>query len=121
MISALRAVRERNRRRKERSPYAARSVIKLSIESSERFAFRGNRDMGCQDGTRSVRLRNFLFAGLVFGVCQRRESEEISASISVRWKPDRIFAYHRTIGGVGHLRSDWIRKDGTRFLASSSQ
>jgi hypothetical protein len=43
--SALRAVRERNRRRKKRSTSPARSVIKLSRESSQRFAFGRNRDM----------------------------------------------------------------------------
>ena len=37
--SALRAVCERNRRRKKRSPSATRSVIKLRRESSERFVF----------------------------------------------------------------------------------
>jgi hypothetical protein len=42
-------------RRKKRSPSAIRSVIKLSRKCSERFAFGKNRNMGCQDGTRSVR------------------------------------------------------------------
>jgi hypothetical protein len=37
--SALRDVRERNRRKKKRSPSATRSVIKISRESSERFVF----------------------------------------------------------------------------------
>jgi hypothetical protein len=55
--SALRAVRERDRRPKKRSPSATRSVIKLSRESSERLALGKNREMGCQDGLRSVRLR----------------------------------------------------------------
>src|SRR5260370_23851333 len=59
--SALRVVRERNRRRKKRSPSASRSVIKLSRESSERFALGKNRDMGI----RSARLRSvFCQAGL---------------------------------------------------------
>src|SRR6516225_4632689 len=53
LSSALRAVRERNRRRQKRSPSATRSVIKLSRESSERFTLGKNRDMGCQDGIRS--------------------------------------------------------------------
>ena len=52
--------RERNRRRKKRSPSATRSVIKLRRESSERIAFGKNRDMGRQDGTRSVRLRSIF-------------------------------------------------------------
>jgi hypothetical protein len=40
-------------------------VIKLSRESSERFAFGKNRDMGGQDRTRSVRLRSvFCQVGL---------------------------------------------------------
>jgi len=44
---------------------ASRSVINLSGESSERFAFGKNRDIGGQDGTGSVRLRSvFCQAGL---------------------------------------------------------
>jgi hypothetical protein len=53
-------VRERNRRRKKGSPSATRSVIKLSRESSERFALGKNRSMGFQDGTGSVRLRGIF-------------------------------------------------------------
>jgi hypothetical protein len=49
---------ERNRRRKKRSPSAIRSLIKLSRECSQRLAFGKNRNMGCQDGTRSVRPKN---------------------------------------------------------------
>jgi hypothetical protein len=48
------------RRRKKRSPSATRSVIKLSRESTERLAFGKNRDMGSQDGTGSVGLRNIF-------------------------------------------------------------
>jgi hypothetical protein len=53
-------VRDRNRRRKKRSPSASRSVIKLSRESSERLAFGKNRNMGSQDGTGSVGLRSIF-------------------------------------------------------------
>jgi hypothetical protein len=65
--SALRDVRERNWRRKERSPSATRSVIKLSRESSDCFAFERNRNVGCQDGTRSVRLRSIFSGRIGFG------------------------------------------------------
>jgi hypothetical protein len=49
----------------EKKSSATRSVIKLSRESSERFALGKNRDMGCQDGVRSAGLRSvFCQAGL---------------------------------------------------------
>jgi len=96
--SALRAVRERNRRRKKRSPSATRSVIKLSKESSERFALGKNRDMGCQDGIRSAQLRSvFCQAGLASCVFLAQEGRQISANISARWEPVGIFAYHNGV------------------------
>ena len=49
----------------EKKSVRTRSVIKLSRESTERFALGKNRDMGCQDGIRSARLRSvFCQAGL---------------------------------------------------------
>jgi hypothetical protein len=72
-----------------------RSVIKLRRESSDRFALGKNRDMGCQHVTRSVRLRSiFCSQDWFLEFVQRREAEQISASISVRWEPDGIFADH---------------------------
>jgi hypothetical protein len=44
----------------EKKPSVTRSVIELRRESSEPFALGKNRDMGCQDGTRSVRLRSIF-------------------------------------------------------------
>jgi hypothetical protein len=54
--------------------------------------------MGFEDGTVSVRL-NVIFCPqdwfLGFpSVGKPREAEQLSASISVRWEPDGIFAYH---------------------------
>src|SRR6516165_6881515 len=94
-ISALRAVGERNRRRKKRSPSATRSVIKLSRESSERFALGKNPDMGCQDGIRSAQLRSVSCrVGLASCVFLAQGSRQISANISARWETDGIVAYH---------------------------
>jgi hypothetical protein len=42
-------------------------------------------------------------AALVYGVPKRREAEQISASISVRWEPDRIFAYHNSFSQTARV------------------
>ena len=51
--SALRAGREGKKIRSKRSPSAARSLIKLSRESSERFAFGKNRSISLDVETRA--------------------------------------------------------------------
>ena len=51
--------------------------------------------MGCQDGTGSVRLRSIFCQRGWFPGFPCAMPNKISASNSVRWEPDRIFAYHR--------------------------
>jgi hypothetical protein len=62
--------------------------------------------------------KHLLLAGLVFGVSKHKEAQQISASISARWEPDGIFAYHRsalpwvqTTDSISRQRSHWHRAE----------
>ena len=70
----------------------------------------------------STTEKYFPPAALVYGVPKRREAEQISASISVRWEPDRIFAYHNVkLLNDRAYRLDWAERVGTGFVLPVGQ
>jgi hypothetical protein len=89
-------VRERSRRQKKRTPSATGDQVKERIQLP--LCFRKNRNLGCQDGTRSVRLRSTFHQRGWFPRFPCVKPNKISASISIRW--ERI-QFLRTTGEDG--------------------
>ena len=88
----------------EKKPVRTRSVVKLSREFSQSLAFGKNRNMGCQDGTRSVRLKSiYCSQDWFWGFPSiRKPNKYVPASLSDGSRMEFL----RTTTAIGHsLRS----------------